>query len=71
MFCIFSPLLLLYFAPFICLCCTVPQSTTVAEFLGVIRTKEFSLLSQSPLITDFPPPPPPLSKSGVKLVCVM
>ncbi len=43
---------------------------TEAELLKVIWTKsyEFSTFySQSPLLTDFTPPP--LSKSGLKLVC--
>ncbi len=49
--------------------------STEAEFLDVIRSevlRDIFLLiySQSPLLTDINPPPPPhLSKSGLKPVC--
>jgi hypothetical protein len=44
-----------------------------AEFLDVIGKKVLRVFlltihSQSPLLLDVPTPPPPLSKSGLKLV---
>jgi hypothetical protein len=43
-----------------------------AEFLDVIGTKVLRVppcYSQSPLLMDLTPTPPPPSKSGLKLVC--
>ncbi len=44
-----------------------------AEFLDVIGKKNLTRFppcySQFPLLTDFTPRPPPLSRSGLKLVC--
>jgi hypothetical protein len=60
-------------------CVLIVQSNetglTEGEFLDVIGTKVwrvflFAIYSQSPILTDFSPlPPPPPSKSGLKLVC--
>ncbi len=39
------------------------------RIIGRNCDNSFPLAIQSPLLTDFPPPSPPLSKSGLKLVC--
>ncbi len=47
--------------------------STEAEFLDVTWTTVFKSFppcySQSPLLTDYTPPPPPLEQNGLKLFC--